>query len=206
MKIGILLGSPRTRSNARAVVDHISSMLKQRYPDVEVEIINLQTSPGHPLPLLLDETITAGHTFSELPNAYSDPAIRAWSATVLTWNAVLVVSPQYNWGPPAPLKNAFDHLFKEWNGMPGAVITLGGHGGNKAHAMLVQIMTGGLKMSLVEESVEITLPSEVIRTDKRLDAESEVIKAHEARIATCLDALIAATQKKQEGVVGKVML
>ncbi len=52
--------------------------------------------------------------------------------------AIVFVSPQYNWGYPAPLKNAIDHLYKEWAGKPAMIVTYGGHGGSKCAAQLRQ--------------------------------------------------------------------
>ena len=37
---------------------------------------------------------------------------RAWAAQVLACHGFVFVSPQYNWGIPAALKNALDYLFK----------------------------------------------------------------------------------------------
>jgi hypothetical protein len=48
-------------------------------------------------------------------------------------------------GYPAPLKNALDHLHKQWAGKP-AVIAFGGHGGNKS-ARQISFGTQGLSFS-----------------------------------------------------------
>src|SRR5680860_563949 len=39
---------------------------------------------------------------------------RAWSETVKSCDAVVVITPQYNGGYPAPVKNAIDFLYDEW--------------------------------------------------------------------------------------------
>ena len=54
----------------------------------------------------------------------------------------MFVTPQYNWGYPAPLKNALDHLFKEWSGKPAMIVTYGGHGGVRCAAQLRQVLDG----------------------------------------------------------------
>jgi NAD(P)H-dependent FMN reductase len=52
------------------------------------------------------------------------------------------VTPQYNWGYPAPLKNAIDHLYKEWHGKPAMIVSYGHHGGGKCASQLNQVLKG----------------------------------------------------------------
>jgi NAD(P)H-dependent FMN reductase len=52
------------------------------------------------------------------------------------------VTPQYNWGYPAPLKNALDHLYKEWSSKPALIVTYGGHGGGRCAEQLQQVCHG----------------------------------------------------------------
>jgi NAD(P)H-dependent FMN reductase len=87
---------------------------------------------------------------------YTQAHTRAWSDKVARSGAILIVTPQYNWGYPAPLKNAMDHLYKEWNGKPVAIVTYGGHGGGKCAAQLRQV-TKGLKMRPVTPMPAIRL-------------------------------------------------
>jgi NAD(P)H-dependent FMN reductase len=42
---------------------------------------------------------------------YGHDHTRAWSAKVAAADGFIFVTPQYNWGYPAPLKNARDHLY-----------------------------------------------------------------------------------------------
>ena len=74
---------------------------------------------------------------------------RAWSTEIRKHDAFLLVTPQYNWGVPAALKNALDFLFWEWAGKPAMVVAYGGHGGSKVGPQLQQILGGGLKMKVV---------------------------------------------------------
>jgi len=67
---------------------------------------------------------------------------RAWSRKVSKGDAFVFVTPQYNWGYPAPLKNALDHLYKEWSGKPAMIVTYGGHGGGKCADHLRQVLDG----------------------------------------------------------------
>lgn len=95
-------------------------------------------------------------------HGYTQPHTKAWSAKVSGADAIVFVTPQYNWGYPAPLKNAIDHLYKEWNGKPAAIVTYGGHGGTKCAEQLRQV-AGAVKMQLVTTAPAIELSDDVIR-------------------------------------------
>lgn len=73
---------------------------------------------------------------------YVRETTRAWSALVSAAAGVVFVTPQYNWGYPAPLKNAIDHLYREWNGKPAMIVTYGGHGGDRCGRQLREVLTG----------------------------------------------------------------
>lgn len=88
---------------------------------------------------------------------YTQPHTLAWSRKVAKAEAFVFVTPQYNWGYPAALKNAIDHLYAEWRGKPAAIVTYGGHGGGKCAAQLREVL-GGLKMKVAPTMPALTLP------------------------------------------------
>jgi NAD(P)H-dependent FMN reductase len=73
---------------------------------------------------------------------YACEHTRAWSRKISEGHGFVFVTPQYNWGYPAPLKNALDHLYKEWAGKPAMIVSYGGHGGGKCAAQLCQVLDG----------------------------------------------------------------
>jgi NAD(P)H-dependent FMN reductase len=92
---------------------------------------------------------------------YTQVHTRAWSERVAGADAILFVTPQYNWGYPAPLKNAIDHLYKEWHGKPVAIVSYGGHGGGKCAAQLRQVAES-VKMRPVKTMPALTLSDDMI--------------------------------------------
>lgn len=193
MKIGIINGSTRSASNTAAVIAYILPRLRSTFPAAEFESIHLTQSEHHPLPLVLEDTIPAVHDVAALPDAYSHPDVSAWSATVLSWDAVLVVTPQYNWGIPGTLKNAFDHLYKEWTAKSIAAITLGGHGGTKVAQQLQTVCEGGLKMRWIGH-IGVDLPPEVIRTEKRLSVDDPDLSGLEQRVNELVHRLVTGAE------------
>jgi len=102
-----------------------------------------------------------------IPAAGGDYALehtRAWSQKVSEGHAFVFVTPQYNWGYPAPLKNALDHLYREWSGKPAMIVTYGGHGGSRCAEQLRQVLEG-LKMKPVATMPAFKLAREQIEAN-----------------------------------------
>jgi NAD(P)H-dependent FMN reductase len=78
-----------------------------------------------------------------------------WSRTVERSDAFVFVTPEYNFGYSAALKNAIDYLSQEWTDKAVGFVSYGGvAGGTRAVQQLKQVVTA-LKMVPVAESVNI---------------------------------------------------
>jgi NAD(P)H-dependent FMN reductase len=104
--------------------------------------------------------------------SYAQAHTRAWSEKIKSADAVIFVTPQYNWGYPAVLKNAIDHLYHEWRNKPAAIISYGGHGGGKCAEQLRQVM-GSVKMRVVPTAPGIVLSDAVIREGAPVEPERD---------------------------------
>jgi NAD(P)H-dependent FMN reductase len=88
--------------------------------------------------------------------AYTHEHTRAWSATIDAADAFVFVMPEYNYSYTAPLKNAIDYLFTEWQHKPVGLVSYGGvSGGLRAAQMIKQVVTSLSMMPLVEA---VTIP------------------------------------------------
>src|SRR3954447_15266319 len=86
---------------------------------------------------------------------YTKPHTKAWSAIIDRADAVVFVTPEYNYGYPAALKNAIDYLHDEWRDKPVGFVSYGGvAAGTRAVQQLKQVVTT-LRMVPVVESVNI---------------------------------------------------
>jgi NAD(P)H-dependent FMN reductase len=104
---------------------------------------------------------------------YAFEHTRAWSAKIAAADAFVFVSPQYNWGYPAALKNALDHLYGEWAGKPVMIVTYGGHGGDKCAEQLQQVCEG-LHMTPIATKPGLRLARERIEANSgEIDPEAE---------------------------------
>lgn len=130
---------------------------------------------------------------------YVHPHTKDWSATVEPIDAFVFVTPEYNHGLIAPLKNAIDYLHQEWLYKPVGFVSYGGvAGGTRAVQMLKQVL-GSLRMVPVYPGVAISNVSAVLPpgADRLPDDERR-----EAAAVTMLDELMrvqAATAQLREG-------
>jgi NAD(P)H-dependent FMN reductase len=86
---------------------------------------------------------------------YQHQHTKDWSATVQSADAYVIVTPEYNYGPPPSLVNALNYVYREWNYKPVGFVSYGGiSGGLRSVQMTKQIVTT-LKMMPMVEAVAI---------------------------------------------------
>jgi NAD(P)H-dependent FMN reductase len=123
---------------------------------------------------------------------YTRPTTCAWSEMVTAAAGVTIVTPQYNWGYPAPLKNAIDHLYHEWRDKPVLVITYGSRGGDKCAAQLKQVL-GGMHVRLCEAMPGLMLARARIEADDGQVEPAIDFAAQAGEVTEALEALVAST-------------
>ncbi len=109
-----------------------------------------------------------------------------WSARVEVADAFAFVTPEYNYGLPAPLKNAIDFLHVEWYYKPAGFVSYGGvSGGTRSVQMTKQVVTT-LKMYALPEAVSIPFVARLIDDDGELEANEAMEQAADAMLAELL--------------------
>jgi NAD(P)H-dependent FMN reductase len=121
--------------------------------------------------------------------SYTQAHTHAWSDKIKSADAVIFVTPQYNWGYPAVLKNAIDRLYHEWRAKPVVIVTYGGHAGDKCAQQLKQV-AAAVKMSVVATSPGLVLPEDVIRKGAPLDPDRD-FDQHRDSVRAALVELVA---------------
>ena len=112
---------------------------------------------------------------------------RAWSEMVKSSDAVVVITPQYNGGYPASVKNAIDFLYEEWHDKPFLVISYGSRGGPRSNAQLTDVLHY-IHANPVEGGVRIVIPGNDYGPDDRLQHPADHVDA-------VRDEIIAATKE-----------
>jgi NAD(P)H-dependent FMN reductase len=86
---------------------------------------------------------------------YQHAHTQAWSAIIERADAFVVVTPEYDFGPPAALVNALQYLLHEWAYKPMGFVSYGGvSGGTRSVQMTKQVATT-LKMMPMFEAVAV---------------------------------------------------
>jgi NAD(P)H-dependent FMN reductase len=85
---------------------------------------------------------------------YEHEHTKVWAVSVAAADALVFVTPEYNFGPPPALVNALDYLVREWAYLPAGVVSYGGiSGGLRSAQMLKQTLTSLKMMPMVEAVV-----------------------------------------------------
>ena len=108
---------------------------------------------------------------------YQHEHTRRWSARVAAADAFVVVTPEYNYGMPAVLKNALDYLYAEWAWKPVGFISYGNtSAGTRSVQMAKQVVTT-LRMVPIGATVALRIADTVEDGTVRADA----VPTHAAR-------------------------
>ena len=113
-----------------------------------------------------------------------------WSARIDRADAIVFITPEYNYGYPATIKNAIDYLHQEWKDKAAGFVSYGGvaagtvAAGTRAVQQLKQVLTT-LKMVPVFESVNIPFHARFIR-----DGQFHANDVLEQAAAAMLDELL----------------
>lgn len=134
----------------------------------------------------LDEEQMAG------TGVYAQPHTLAWKEQVDAADAILVVNAEYNGFPPAPVLNAIDFLYAEWEDKPMGIVGYGFGGGQRSTTALTQKLTN-VKADVVG-SVGLYFGKD-LETDASLHVRDEVaaeVRALSAKLADAVEADVAA--------------
>ncbi|MGB8901491.1 MAG: NAD(P)H-dependent oxidoreductase [Methylocella sp.] len=145
LKVAIIIGSTRPGRKAEAVARWVYDIASKR-SDAAFEIVDIK---DFNLPLL-DEPVPAAM------RQYSQPHTKAWAAKIEQFDAFVFVTPEYNHGPSAALKNAIDFLHREWNNKAVGFVGYGGNGGARSVEILRQVVSN-VELADVRAQVGLSL-------------------------------------------------
>lgn len=161
-KIGIVISTTRPGRIGPKIAQWYLDQVTSR-DDAEFELIDLKE---YALPFL-DEPEMPGKQLYELEST------KQWSRVVDGLDGFVFVVAEYNNGYPAPLKNAIDTIYKEWNNKPVAFIGYGSIGGARAIEQLIPVT---VKIDMIARS-----RTAIKLLDPRRMWEGDQIKAEHMR-------------------------
>lgn len=165
-RLKIIVSTVREGRKGILVADWIYG-LAERNENFEVELLDLAKIN---LPLM-DEP---NH-----PNMqqYMHEHTRNWSKTIGEADAFIFVTGEYDYNYPAPLRNALEYLYKEWNFKAAGIVSYGGvSAGTRAAKSLMGDLTV-FKMVPVYEAVSFPFFSKLIDDNGEFKPEEISYKA-----------------------------
>lgn len=148
INIQAIVGSIREGRNGEKVLKWFSSLISKR-EDANFELIDLKEWN---LPM-----------FSEAASPmmgngkYANEMQQKWGDKIREGDAYIIITPEYNHGYPASVKNALDYLYAEWNKKPVSFISYGGISGGVRAVEQLRNVAVELQMIPVRQEVNIPL-------------------------------------------------
>jgi NAD(P)H-dependent FMN reductase len=165
-QLKIIIGSTRPTRKGPIVADWFLKIAKQ-HPDFEVELLDLKEidlplmdEPNHPRV----QKYTKAHT-------------KKWSKTIDSADAFVIVTPEYNFGYPATLKNALDYLSVEWSDKPMGFVSYGGISGGTRAVQELKLPVTALGMMPIPQAVNIPFFAQFINDNDVFEANETLEKS-----------------------------
>jgi NAD(P)H-dependent FMN reductase len=147
LKVGMIVGSTRPNRFADKPVQWLVDGASAR-SDFHLTVLDLR---DFRLPLF-NEPASPAYT----GGVYTEPKAEAWRKRIGEFDAFVAIVAEYNHGPTATLKNAFDSAFIEWQRKPIAFVGYGGVGAARAIETLRGVVIE-LQMAPIKHEVNIAM-------------------------------------------------
>jgi len=144
--ISVIIGSTREGRFSEKPARWVFENLRRR-GGVEARLLDLR---DFPMPFF-DQALTPA-----MPGRapYHHEVVQRWTAEIAAADGFIFVTPEYNYGPSAVLKNAIDWVYPEWNRKAAAFVGYGSAMGARSVQQLRETMIE-LQIAPVRSSVHI---------------------------------------------------
>ena len=161
LKVGMIIGSTRPNRFADNVAPWLVKGAAER-KDLRLTVLDLR---DFKLPFF-NEPAPPAFT----GGVYRQPEAEAWRKRIDEFDAFVATVAEYNHGPTAVLKNAFDSAYLEWQCKPIAFVGYGGVGAARAIETLRGVIVE-LQMTPIRQEVNIGLEPYlgIVRDGRSLD-------------------------------------
>lgn len=148
LSIAVIVGSTRQGRFSDKFGEWIATEIKKQ-ENVTVEIIDLI---NYEMPFF-NEPISP--SYKQEP--YKNEAVTRFTKKIAEADAFVVITPEYNHGTSAVLKNALDWVYQEWNNKPVAFVSYGSVGGARA---IEQLRLNAIELQMVPIRNSVHIPGE----------------------------------------------
>ena len=146
MTISVIVGSTRQGRFSEKPAQWILQQLRKR-EGIEAQLLDLR---DFPMPFF-DQPMPPA-----MPGRppYEHEVVKKWTAQIAASDGFVFVTPEYNYGPSAVLKNAIDWVYPEWNRKAAAFVSYGSAMGARAVQQLRETAIE-IQMAPIRSSVHI---------------------------------------------------
>lgn len=153
VKVQIILASIREERLGETVGNWFKGVVDTR-DDLDTEFIDLR---DWQLPFFQEpRTPSSGH--------YAEVAM-PWAEKIAQGDAYIVICPEYNHGYSPVLKNALDHIHREWANKPIGFVSYGGPAGGARAVEQLRLVAVNLQMAPIQEAVVIPFARSAFDSD-----------------------------------------
>ena len=151
--ISVVIGSTRQGRFSEKPAQWILQRLEKR-DGVDVRLLDLR---DFPMPFL-DEPVPPA-----MPGRppYENDVVKKWTAAIAQSDGFVFVTPEYNYGPSAVLKNAIDWVYPEWNRKAAAFVSYGGAAGVRS---VQQLRETAIELQLAPIRSSVHIPAATLWT------------------------------------------
>ena len=171
LKVAMIVGSTRPNRFSDVPAKWLVEGASRR-SDLQLTVLDLRDA-GLPF---LNEPAPPSYT----GGAYTEPAADAWRKRIGAFDAFIATVAEYNHGPTAVLKNAFDSAFVEWQRKPIAFVGYGGVGAARAIENLRGTVIE-LQMAPIRHEVNIAMEPflAILQQGRSLDDYDYLVQSRE---------------------------
>jgi NAD(P)H-dependent FMN reductase len=149
IKVKVIIGSTRPNRFSEKPAHWIYEETQKR-EGVAAELLDLR---DYSMPFF-DQPISPAMSGGK----YANDVVKTWAGKIKDGDAFIIVTPEYNHGYPAVLKNALDSIFQEWNKKPVGFVSYGNAGGARSVEQLRQVV---IELQMFPIRNAIHLPAEI---------------------------------------------
>lgn len=159
-RLAVIIASSRPGRIALPVSRWFVPVAKQ-HPAFEVDLVDLAElnlpfldEPNHPR-----------------LRRYEHAHTKAWSERVDAADAFVIITPEYNYGMPAILKNAIDYLHQEWLHKPVGFVSYGGVSAGTRSVQMTKQVISAVRMFPIVTAVSIPFVQQFIENGELVPNE-----------------------------------
>lgn len=150
--ISVIVGSTRvgrfSEKPARWILQHL-----RKREGVDARLLDLRDFPmpffDQPVPPAMPGRAAFEHT-----------VVQRWTAAIAQSDGFVFVIPEYNYGPPAVLKNAIDWVYPEWHRKAAGFVSYGSVGGARS---VQQLRETAIEIQLAPVRSSVHIPVATLR-------------------------------------------